>query len=83
MSFDDSVTEVSGTWVTNRKPLNDESLMIYIMVANAEKTILSIIENGGEITRQIGNDFPEVTAHFSDPAGNILGIYPQPGLQEA
>ena len=83
VSFDDSVTEVSGTWVTNRKPLNDESLLIYIMVANAEKTILSIIENGGEITRQIGNDFSEVTAQFSDPAGNILGIYQQPGLQEA
>ena len=57
--------------------------MIYIMVANAEKAILSIIENGGEITKQIGKDFPEVTAHFSDPAGNILGIYLQPGLQKA
>ena len=57
--------------------------MVYIMVANAEKTILSIIENGGENTRQIGNDFSEVTAQFSDPAGNILGIYQQPGLQEA
>ena len=82
VSFDDSVTEVSGTWVTDRKPANDESIIIYIMVANAEKTILSIVENGGAITQQIGKDFPEVTAHFSDPAGNILGIYQQPGLEE-
>ena len=82
VSFDDSVTEVSGTWVTDRKPANDESIIIYIMVANAEKTILSIVENGGAITQQIGKDFLEVTAHFSDPAGNILGIYQQPGLEE-
>jgi hypothetical protein len=52
------------------------------MVANAEKTILSIVNNGGAITQQIGKDFPEVTAHFSDPAGNILGIYQQPWLEE-
>lgn len=82
MSFDDSVTEVSGTWVTGLKPSTDEGIMIFIMVANAEKTILSIAENGGTITRQIGYDFPEVTALFSDPAGNILGIYQQPGLEE-
>jgi hypothetical protein len=82
ISFDDSVTEVSGTWVTGRKPASDESIIIYIMVANAEKTILSIVNNGGAITQQIGKDFPEVTAHFSDPAGNILGIYQQPWLEE-
>ena len=80
-SFDDGVSEVSGVWVTGRKPATDETLVVYIMVANAEKTILSIVENGGTITQQIGKDFPEVTAHFSDPAGNILGIYQQPGLE--
>lgn len=82
VSFDDSVTEVSGTWVTGLKPSTNEGIMIFIMVANAGKTILSIVENGGTITQQIGQDFPEVTAQFSDPAGNIMGIYQQPGLED-
>lgn len=83
VSFDDSVTEVSGTWVTDRKPTDGETIIIFIMVANAEKTLLSIVENGGEITQQIGKDFPEVTALFKDPAGNVMGIYQQPGLLQS
>ena len=33
---------------------------------------------GGKIVQQIGVDAPEITARFSDPAGNIIGIYQQP-----
>jgi predicted enzyme related to lactoylglutathione lyase len=78
-SFDDGVMEVSGTFVLGRKPANAvDSLLVYIMVDNAEVTILSIVENGGTITQQIGADFPEVTARFADPAGNVLGIYQEP-----
>jgi hypothetical protein len=32
--------------------------------------------------RVAGPDSGEVFAWFSDPAGNILGIYQQPGLAE-
>ncbi len=34
--------------------------------------------NGGKIVQPIGMDSPEITARFSDPAGNVLGLYQQP-----
>ena len=77
ISFDDGV-EVSGTWVLGRKPLSEPGIIISIMVDDAQATVDSIVAHGGIITQEIGKDAPEITAHFSDPAGNILGIYQHP-----
>lgn len=78
IAFDDGVGEVSGTWVTSRKPSAEIGILIDIMVDNAKDTIEKIIFNGGKIVQPIGKDYPEITARFSDPAGNILGIYQEP-----
>lgn len=78
ISFDDGVGEVSGTWVLGRKPMSEIGIVISIMVDDAQTTVESIVENGGIIVQEIGKDAPEITAHFSDPAGNILGIYQNP-----
>jgi hypothetical protein len=40
-----------------------------------EATIKLIEENGGKIVQPVGADLPEITARFTDPAGNILGLY--------
>jgi predicted enzyme related to lactoylglutathione lyase len=45
------------------------------MVDNAVATIESIIEHGSKIVQPIGMDAPEITARFTDPAGNIPGLY--------
>ncbi len=79
IAFDDGVGEVSGTWTTSRKPSAEVGILTYIMVDNAEETIEKIITNGGKIVQQIGKDYPEITARFSDPAGNILGIFQEQG----
>ena len=52
------------------------------MVASAATTIEAIIAAGGTILQPVDPDEHEVYAHFRDPAGNILGIYQQPGLAE-
>jgi predicted enzyme related to lactoylglutathione lyase len=77
VAFDDTVGEVSGTWVTNRKPATEPGYLIHIMVDNIEATISLIIANGGKIVQPVGMDAPEITAHFSDPAGNVLGLFQQ------
>ncbi|MGB8320009.1 MAG: VOC family protein [Ignavibacteriaceae bacterium] len=79
IAFDDGVGEVSGTWTTGRKPSSEVGILIYIMVDNAEETIEKIIANGGKILQPVGKDYPEITARFSDPAGNIIGIYQEQG----
>ena len=76
IAFDDGVGEVSGTWAVGRKAATDPaSLLVHIMVDSAAATLELIIANGGKIVQAIGKDAPEITAKFSDPAGNIFGIY--------
>jgi predicted enzyme related to lactoylglutathione lyase len=77
-AFDDTVNEVSGTWVLNRKPMTEVGLLFYIMVDSVEQTIEMILTNGGKLVQPIGMDAPEITARFSDPAGNIIGLYQEP-----
>ena len=81
-SFDDTTGGVSGTWVIGRSPTTNPGLVVSIMVANAATTIEDIIAAGGMIVQPVNPDENEVYALFRDPAGNILGIYQQPGLAE-
>src|SRR6266576_3538402 len=72
IAFDETVGEVSGTWVLGRTPAREPGLLIYIMVDSVAATIEAIVAHGGTIVQPIGMDAPEVTARFSDPAGNII-----------
>ncbi|HKS91904.1 MAG TPA: VOC family protein [Tepidiformaceae bacterium] len=74
-AFDDTVHQVSGTFVTGRPPSHEPGLVVHIMVANIEAIIAAIEANGGAIVQPVGPDSPEVYALFRDPAGNVLGIY--------
>ncbi len=78
IAFDDGIGEVSGTWVLGRKPSPEPGLLIYIMVDNAQAAVNAVIANGGKIVQSIGMDAPEITALFSDPFGNVLGLYQHP-----
>jgi len=80
-AFDDTIGEVSGSWVLNRKPMTEVGLLFYIMVDDIEATIKKVLANGGKIIQAVGGDAPEITARFSDPAGNIVGLYQEPNSQ--
>ena len=42
---------------------------------------MKLIEgNGGKITKTVGKDYPEITAEFEDPAGNLFGLYQEPSM---
>jgi len=83
LAFDDTVNEVSGTWITGRAPSVEPGLAVYIMVADAAAAVESIVAAGGGIVRAIDPSSDEIWAWFSDPAGNVLGVYQQPGLGES
>jgi len=78
IAFDDAVGEVSGTWVTGRPSSPQPGLLIYIMVDSVAASVESVVAQGGKIVQPIGMDAPEITARFSDPAGNVLGLYQHP-----
>ena len=75
VSFDDAAGEVSGMWVTNRKTLSSDTLMVHIMVFDFQASILKIEKHGGRIKEIIPIGDKEKLAHFYDPAGNVFGIY--------
>ena len=77
-AFDDGVGQVSGAWVLRRKPMTEVGLLIYIMVNSVAAACDAVVANGGKIVQPLGADAPEITARFSDPAGNILGLYQEP-----
>ena len=79
IAFDDTVGEVSGTWVNGRPPSPEPGILIYIMVDSVAAAVDAVIANGGKIVQPIGMDAPEITARFSDPAGNVFGLYQEPG----
>jgi uncharacterized protein len=82
-AFDDTVGQVSGTWVLGRPPAAEPGLLVYIMVASAAAAIEAVTSAGGEIVQAVDPASREVFATFRDPAGNVLGIYQQPGLAES
>jgi len=79
LAFDDTSGEVSGAWVTGRKSLSEVGTLVYIWCENIEISIKAVIANGGTIVQPLGMDAPEKTARFTDPAGNIFGLYQEPG----
>src|SRR5258708_609656 len=79
ISLDDGVGAVSGVGVTGRPPVPEIGILIYIMVDSVAATLDAVVANGGRMVQPVGIDAPEITARFSDPAGNILGLYQERG----
>ena len=77
VAFDDTVNEVSGTWVLNRKPHTESGLLIYIMVDDVAATIEAIIANAGKVVEPMSGNAPEFIATFSDLSENVFGISQQ------
>ena len=78
VAFDDGVGQVSGTWRTDRNPADEIRMLVHIMVDDIEDTMQKVKDHGGMIVQPVGLDAPEITAHFRDPSGNILGLYQEP-----
>jgi uncharacterized protein len=76
-SFDDTTGEVSGAFVLGRAP-QSPGFVMYIMVDSLAAAVDAVVAHGGKIVQPIGVDAPEITARFSDPAGNVIGLYQEP-----
>jgi uncharacterized glyoxalase superfamily protein PhnB/catechol 2,3-dioxygenase-like lactoylglutathione lyase family enzyme len=80
LAFDDAVEEVSGTWVTGRPPSAEPAIMVYVMVADIVAALAGVRAAGGEVVLDVDPAARERVAHVRDPAGNLVGVYEQPGL---
>jgi uncharacterized glyoxalase superfamily protein PhnB len=80
-AFDDAVNEVSGSWVTGRPPSAQPGIVVHIMVADLDAALAAVRAAGGEVVNEDASPGERV-GHVRDPAGNLIGIYEQPGLAE-
>lgn len=81
-AFDDTVGHVSGTWVLGRQPAPESGMTVYVMTADASRSGEAVLAAGGEIVKPVDPDEHEVYFTFRDPAGNVMGVYQQPGLND-
>src|SRR5260370_11924869 len=82
-AFDDTVNEVSGTWVLGRPVATEPGLMVYIMVASAARALEAVRSAGGEIVDQVDPHAREAGATLLDPAAKPIGIHQPPPLPDA
>ncbi len=78
IAFDDTTGEVSGTWVIGRNPAIESGVLVYIMVDNLVSIVRAIPLQGGKIIEEPDAESTELIARFSDPAGNVFGLYQEP-----
>ena len=79
IAFDDTVGGVSGSFVVGRPPSSGTpGLLVYVMVDSVAATLDAIVASGGKVVQPVGADPPVITARFSDPAGNVIGLYQEP-----
>ena len=79
-AFDDTTGAVSGTWVLGRKPQRESTMLTYIMVDSIDATLKKIAKAGGRVaTPNTPLGAAGAYATFHDPAGNLLGLYQEPG----
>jgi predicted enzyme related to lactoylglutathione lyase len=69
--------------VLGRPPSTNPGLLVYVMVDSVAATVEVVTAHGGQIVQPIGADAPEITARFLDPAGNVIGLYQEPGNPSA
>ena len=74
LAFDDGGS-VSGTWVTDRAPMEEPGILVYVMVDDAAATLAKVFEAGGTVVQPLGTLQEPGAAHFADPVGNIVGVY--------
>lgn len=80
IAFDDAVNEVSGSWVTGRTP-SEPGIMVHVMVADLQAALAGVRAAGGEVINEDAEPGERV-GHVRDPAGNVIGVYQEPGLAE-
>lgn len=80
ISFDDPVGEVSGTWNLCTEIQKEPGILIYIMVDNVANAIELIVANGGNVVDPMTENGSAIIARFSDPAGNVFGLYQEASI---
>jgi predicted enzyme related to lactoylglutathione lyase len=76
-AFEDSGGHVIGHFSAEHAVAGEAGVRPYVFVEDVGETLERIRERGGEIVRQPYPEGDLTVAVFSDPAGNVLGVWQQ------
>ena len=74
-AFSDGTGHVIGHFVTDPPVAGESGVRPYIYVEDVSTTAERITANGGEILKQPFAEADLTVAVFTDPAGNVLGVW--------
>lgn len=77
LAFDDATGQVSGSFVTDKRP-SEPGLLFYVMVDDIDATVRLVEQHGGKLEQPVSRS-REIIATFRDPGGNLIGLYQEPG----
>lgn len=74
-SFQDATGHVAGAWMSSLTPAGRAGLLPYIYVEGIDTVVAAIERHGGSIVRAPYDEGNLKVAEFSDPGGNVLGLW--------
>ena len=76
LSFTDATGDMIGAWVTGRPAISREpGVLPYIYVHGIDAALARVAASGGAIVKPPYPEGDLWVATFSDPAGNVLGVW--------
>jgi len=74
-AFSDGSGHVIGHFVSDQSVAGDSGVRPYIYVDDVRATVEQIAANGGEVLEQPFAEGSLTVSLFTDPAGNVLGVW--------
>ena len=75
LSFTDATGDMIGAWVTGRAISREPGVLPYIYVHGIDAVLERVTASGGAIVKLSYSEGELWVAIFSDPAGNVLGVW--------
>jgi predicted enzyme related to lactoylglutathione lyase len=73
--FVDPSGHLGGAWVTNQAPAREPGLLPYMYADRIDDTLAAVTAHGGEVVTPVHEEGNVWVATFTDPAGNVLGLW--------
>jgi predicted enzyme related to lactoylglutathione lyase len=77
--FVDASGSLIGHWIVGRPVAREPGILPFVYVDNVDEVLATAVSEGAEVVRDPYAEGDLRVATLRDPAGNVIGIWQQPG----